>query len=151
MGRKQKLGSTVRRPTRVRAGGVTTTSVGCYYFDEEDDSLLVELVLTGPRYLLIPAGSRRFYTTPDGFSPPEEIVPQFILDLTGEELIGSYLHPPAQEWECGPGSQRPTAIRLAFYFPEGSYGGLMGPGGVIPLPDSEPIPERLLRLVWRDL
>jgi len=125
--------------------------VGCYYFDEEEGPYLAELVVIGPCYTLLPVGRLRLYSMPDGESPPEEIVPHFILDPMGEELIGSYLHPWTEEWNWDPRGPQSMTLRFAFIVPEGSETGVLGPGGIIHFPDCEPIPERLLRLVWRDL
>jgi hypothetical protein len=148
--RKPPPGTIVRQPQILKRDGTTIVCVGCHHLSDDEWPLLFELLITGPRHDLLPVGAMRFYTTPDSLEPPIAIVPQFILDPSGESLIGSYLHPPEQDFYWSRDGWRPTTIRFASFFPETSGGDLWTPLGAISFYDSEPCPDRLLRLIWVD-
>jgi hypothetical protein len=66
--------------------------------------------------------------------------PDFYLSEDGQELIGSYLAPPPI---------RPTTRFAVVLEANMSVPGRLG-GRKLRLPDPQPIPERLLRLIWLD-
>lgn len=159
MRRKEPAGTIIRRAPQIVRGRMAIRLVGHYFLGEESSLYVVELVINAPWYALYStcanmACSRSqltLYTTPDWDNPPEPISPQFILDARGEKLIGSYLHDLPFEpltSRTPQGYTRPTVFRFASFLPENYCGGLLTPIGILPLPDPEPIPERLLRLIW---
>jgi hypothetical protein len=151
MARKPQ-GQVVRSTQALTDGTVTLRLLGVYYLSEEDPYPLIEVLIQGPWYRLREFDEFRLYTTPDWSDPPAAIRPQFFLDPTGEQLIGSYLNPPAAEdWPQSPAAyRRQVTYRFASFWPELTYGALLTPLGLLPEMEWEPIPERLLRLIWLD-
>jgi hypothetical protein len=152
MGTKKLPGKVIRKPVRGR-GRVSVTLIGCYELPDEQWPYLFEAYVAGPRYAVPPLSELRFYSLPEWDEPPEPIIAQFVLDEAGENLAGSYLHPDETTWESlwssDPRRMRQhVTIRFASFVPNIFAGGLLTPAGVLELPDSEPIPERLLRLIW---
>lgn len=150
---EEKLpGRIVRKPAKLSRGRITIQLLGCYEFSDEDLPYLIEVLVTAPWYILEEGLENvQFYLTPGWDEPPARIHPQFILDRAGETLIGSYLHrlpalPPRRRTHEDYLKQSST--RFAALLPPEVYGHLLTPLGIIPLPDPEPIPERLLRLIW---
>jgi hypothetical protein len=151
MGRKP-LGKVVREPRTLTDGRVKLRLLGTYYFSDEASFTLMEFLVEGPDYLLSDLETFRLYTMPDWDQAPEPIRPQFILDPTGERLLGSYLHPLlVEEPPSTPaGYRRRVTFRFASFIPELFCGYIMTPLGPLIELEPEPIPERLLRLIWLD-
>lgn len=150
MARKKPQGQVVRSTRRLTDGSMTIQLLGCYYFDEELGTSLIEVMVESPWYLLRDPQSFRLYTAPHWDEPPIPIRPQFFLDSSGERLIGSYLHPSApEEWPRNPAeARRRVTFRFASFMPEPDGGRLLTSLGFLDEIEWEPIPERLLRLVW---
>jgi hypothetical protein len=150
--RKTHKGEMIRKPQRLTNGRTTITLIGFYELHEEDWHHLVEILITGPRYVLYPLADLEFYTQPYWDEPPIPVRPHFILDPSGETLIGSYLHPWKKEEETTMENVRQrVTFRFVSHYPEMAMGHLMTPLGTLMLNECEPIPERLLRLIWLDL
>jgi len=150
--RKKPRGQVVRHTQTLTDGTVTLRLLGVYYLSDEDSHPLIEVLIQGPWYRLREFKDLRLYTMPGWSDPPTPIHPQFFLDPLGEQLIGSYLHPPpTEDWpESPPAYRREVTYRFASFWPELAYGALLTPLGLLPEIDWEPIPERLLRLIWLD-
>jgi hypothetical protein len=150
MPRKKSRGEVVRSPRRLTDGSVTLQLLGCYYVDEDQGPQLIEVMVEAPWYLMNDPQSFRLYTAPQADEPPAAIRPQFILDPHGEALIGSYLHPwrPEAPPRTRAGYFKLVRFRFAAFWPETGADTLLTPYGLLTEMDWEPIPERLLRLVW---
>lgn len=150
--RRKPLGEVVRKPRTLTDGRITLRLLGTYYLSDEDSLTLMEVLVEGPYYLLRDLRAFRLYTMPEWDEAPEPIRPQFILDPTGERLIGSYLHSwPVEETPRTPaGYRRRVAFRFAAFIPNLFRGCVMTPLGPLVELEPEPLPERLLRLIWLD-
>lgn len=148
--RRKPLGQVVRKPRTLTDGSMTLRLLGTYYLSDEDSRTLIEVMVQGPWYLLRAFKEFRLYTMANWSDPPTPIRPQFFLDPLGEQLIGSYLHPwrPEATPRTPAGYRRRVTYRFAAFLPELNGGSLVTPLGVLPELDPEPIPERLLRLIW---
>jgi hypothetical protein len=158
MSKPKRLGEVVRQPGKRSGAGLSIRWLGHYYLSEEGSSTLIEVLVEGPWYLMREFAAFRLYVMPDDWTAlPVPIPPHFILDPTGERLIGSYLDPatlelPVPEHRHPAEYRRRYSVRFAsFVHWADGFGPLMTPAGPLDEPESEPIPERLLRLVWLDV
>ncbi len=146
MPRKSAGHKTLRKPTQLGGDRVKLLVVGFYEVDEEEGPILVEGILIGPAYFVDDPENFRFYT-PLGYEEPTPITRIFYLDPLGEKLVGSYLHPrPSVNPRKWPECMQTTRQRFVAILPHGE--GLMTPFGTVLAEEIEPIPERLLRLIW---
>ena len=155
MPRKKPLGEVVRKPEVLTDGSITIRVVGSYYLSEEHSAILIEMIMDAPWYVMRDFAEFSFYAMPAWGGPPVLVRPQFFFNSTGEELVGSYLHllPELEEPERPVDKyRRQVRMRFAFFVDDPDWGGgLHCRLGPLPEPDWEPIPERLLRLIWLEL
>jgi hypothetical protein len=176
MSKPKRLGEVVRQPGKRSGAGLSIRWLGHYYLTEEGSSTLIEVLVEGPWDLMREFADFRLYQiSEDMAESPLPIAPQFILDPTGERLIGSYLDPatldptgdrligryldpitleiPESEWRHMAQKLRQRySVRFAsFIHTTNNFGPVMTAAGRLDAPEWEPIPERLLRLVWLDV
>ena len=131
--------------------------IGAYDLPHTDEFFLVEAI--------IPSNPTRIDMqmfpgyTPAGWDGRIQIAcPEFYLSEDGERLVGSYLGGQPEDWEAfwdsGGYRTRPgQCCRFAFFVNVNDIwfaDEIRTPWGRLRMPDTTPIPERLLRLIWSE-